>query len=137
MKSQGIGCLADAQQGNPFGSSKTMFRQGAKRIVPAEILAYHLQTSDATLHAVMLKSEWKTMHMSVLQSIYFLPSCALASITLLLVERICYIERYIVNTALEVLIERHSIGLNQVLLTSKLEAIIPVDGKCPIAQALV
>lgn len=74
---------------------------------------------------------------SVLQSVYFLPSCALASITLLLVERIGYIERYIVNTALEVLIERHSIGLNQVLLTPKLEAIIPVDGKCPIAQALV
>ena len=29
---------------------------------------------------------------SVLQSVYFLPSCALASITLLLVERIGYIE---------------------------------------------
>ena len=80
-------------------------------------LSFHISKEKAArisceniLAAFYLASQLQLI--SVLQSVYFLPSCALASITLLLVERIGYIERYIVNTALEVLIERYSIGLN-------------------------
>ena len=62
IQSQGLRRLVDTKHRNPFGCGKTEFRQRVQRILPAEISTYHLQASDATLHAVMLMAYRKAFH---------------------------------------------------------------------------
>lgn len=62
IQSQGLRSFVDTKHRNPFGCGKTEFRQRVQRILPAEISTYHLQASDAALHAVMLMEYRKAFH---------------------------------------------------------------------------
>ncbi|CUP30835.1 Uncharacterised protein [Segatella copri] len=56
LKSQYSCSLVDAQHGDTFRCGKANLRQRVQRVLPAEKPTYHLQASDAALHAVMLFS---------------------------------------------------------------------------------